>query len=439
VATDISAATEASTINRTKDDVLEAEVEAAAEIEAAIEIAALSVEPAGTRYAKRTDTYGSSIWTDIFDLFRQHDDPIYFGDGSPSREAIPIDGLRESSRIAWESALDILNYGDSRGFQELRDLIAARMGALGASVSPESVLVTAGSTQGIDLACKILLDPGDVVIVERPTFLGALETFSSYEARVVGVPVDAEGMDIDALEAVLKAEPTAKFIYTIPTFQNPTGTTMTIERRYRMIALARQYGVEIVEDDPYVELRYDGEHVPPLRALDDQVIYLGTFSKTIAPGIRTGWAVAPPETYRRMVAAREIADISNDRITQRTVYHTAVNDLDTSIERARTIYRTNRDTMLAALKEFMPEEVNWSKPAGGFFIWMTLPETFDVNTFATQAASFGTVVFPGDWFYHDRAVTNTIRLSFSTVAEDRIREGIRRLAEAIRSGSSRQE
>ncbi len=385
------------------------------------------------RFAKRTETYGSSIWTDIFNLFKQHDDPIYFGDGSPSKEVIPIDQLREGSRFAWESALDYLNYGDQQGFGVLREVIARRMGAIGAAVTPDNVLVTAGSTQGIDLVCKVMLDPGDVVIVERPSFLGALETFASYEARVVGIPVDEEGMDVDALAAVLAAEPRAKFIYTIPTFQNPTGTTMTIARRHRMIELAHHYGVEIIEDDPYVELRYDGEPVLPLRALDNRVIYLGTFSKTIAPGIRTGWAVAAPETLRMMIAAREIADISNDRVTQRTIYHVAAGDLDANILKARALYRRRRDAMLAALDELMPETVTWSRPQGGFFVWITLPASINVNSFAAHAAAFGTVIFPGDWFYPDRDVTNTIRLSFSTVADDRIREGIRRLADAIRA------
>lgn len=386
-----------------------------------------------SRFAQRTAAYGSSIWTDIFNLFKRHTDPIYFGDGSPAKEAIPLDLLQEGSRHSWEHAIDALGYGDQQGFPPLRELIAQHMRGLGADVSPDTVLVTAGSTQAIDLTSKILLDPGDVVIVEEPTFLGALETFETYEARLVGVPVDEHGMDMDALEAVLAAEPRAKFIYTIPTFQNPTGTTMSIERRHRLIQLARAHGVEILEDDPYVDLRYEGEAVPPLRALDDRVIYLGTFSKTIAPGVRTGWVTAPPDIFRLLLAAREISDISNDRIAQRTVYHTAANGLDERVARARDIYRSRRDAMLAALDEFMPEGVIWSHPDGGFFVWITLPSTFDVNTFATRAADFGTVVFPGDWFYHARDVTNTIRLSFSTVPEDRIREGVRRLADAIRA------
>ncbi|MGB3307668.1 MAG: PLP-dependent aminotransferase family protein [Thermomicrobiales bacterium] len=386
-----------------------------------------------SRFAARTAAYGSSIWTDIFNLFKRHTDPIYFGDGSPAKEAIPLDLLQAGSRHSWEHAIDVLGYGDQQGFPPLRELIAQHMCGLGADVSPDTVLVTAGSTQAIDLTSKILLDPGDVVIVEEPTFLGALETFETYEARLVGVPVDEHGMDMDALEAVLAAEPRAKFIYTIPTFQNPTGTTMSIERRHRLIQLARAHGVEILEDDPYVDLRYEGETVPPLRALDDRVIYLGTFSKTIAPGVRTGWVTAPPDIFRLLLAAREISDISNDRIAQRTVYHAAANGLDERVARARDIYRSRRDAMLAALDEFMPEGVSWSRPDGGFFVWITLPATFDVNTFAMHAADFGTVVFPGDWFFHARDVTNTIRLSFSTVPEDRIREGVRRLADAIRA------
>ncbi|HWK80591.1 MAG TPA: PLP-dependent aminotransferase family protein, partial [Thermomicrobiales bacterium] len=266
------------------------EVSSAADIGALTVDARTGADRVRPRFATRTKAYGgSSIWTDILGLLKQHPDPIYFGDGSPAKEAIPLDLMQEASQRVWANALDVLAYGDQQGVPALREVIARRMDRLGAKVDASEVLVTAGSTQGIELACRVFLDPGDVVIVEEPTFLGALETFATYEATIVGVPVDEHGMDMDALAETLAREPRAKLIYTIPTFHNPTGTTMPVERRQRLVDLARQHNVAILEDDPYVELRYDGEAVPAVKAFDNRVIYLGTFSKTIAPGIRTGW------------------------------------------------------------------------------------------------------------------------------------------------------
>lgn len=410
------------------------EVSSAADIGALTARAGTGTDRTRPRFAARTKAYGgSSIWTDILSLLKQHPDPIYFGDGSPAREAIPLDLMQEASQKVWANALDVLAYGDQQGVPALREVIARRMDRLGTQVDASEVLVTAGSTQGIELACRVFLDPGDVVIVEEPTFLGALETFATYEATIVGVPVDEHGMDMDALAKVLAREPRAKLIYTIPTFHNPTGITMPVERRQRLVDLAQEHNVVILEDDPYVELRYDGEAVPAVKALDHRVVYLGTFSKTIAPGIRTGWVAAPSDILAMMLSAREVMDISNDRITQRTVLEAARTELDERIVRAREIYRPRRDAMLAALAEYMPEEVTWSQPEGGFFIWITLPASFTVDTFADAAAAHGTVFFPGDWFYHDKSGKNRIRLSFSTVTPERITEGVRRLGDAVRA------
>lgn len=237
---------------------------------------------------------------------------------------------------------------------------------------------------------------------------------------------------MDALERVLEREPDAKMIYTIPTFQNPTGTTLPLDRRLRMVELARAHNVVIVEDDPYCELQYEGEVVPPIWTLGEDVIYLGTFSKTIAPGIRTGWSVARPEIHRLLLANREVMDISNDRITMRTVYHTAVDFLDDHVAGAREVYRSRRDAMLNALDRDMPEDVSWSRPGGGFFIWITVPSSIDTARLSGQAAERGVIFFPGHWFYPNQDRFNAIRLSYSTVPEDRIVEGIRRLGETIR-------
>jgi 2-aminoadipate transaminase len=383
------------------------------------------------RVAARTAVYGPSIWTNILTLFERHPDPVYFGDGAPSPEEMPVAKLREASQKAWQTAPASLGYGESAGFQPLRELIAARMKPRGIEADPGEIIVTAGSTQGIELACKVMLDPGDVVLVENPTFLGALETFGAYEPRFATVPLDEYGMDVEALARILIAEPRAKIIYTIPTFQNPTGSTMPLARRERLIEIARQHNVLLVEDDPYGELQYDGEPVPPLRALAPEVLYLGTFSKTIAPAIRTGWTVAPPALFPLLLGAREAIDVHNDRIAMRTVYHTAADGLDEHLVGARARYQRQRDALLAALMAHMPEGVTWSRPAGGFFIWVTLPEHVDVMRLSALAADHGVIFFPGHWFYPNRERRNVLRLSFSTVPEPRIHEGIARLAAAL--------
>ena len=385
------------------------------------------------RVASRNAAFaGDSIWTELLKQFAQHDDPVYFGDGAPAKEMMPVERLREASVKAWQDAPACLGYGEQAGFSLLRDLIAERLIARGMRAAPEQILVTSGSTQGIDLAARVFLEEGDAVIVENPTFLGALEIFQTYGVRIVPVDLDDSGMRMDALEAALRDEPRAKMIYTIPTFQNPTGSTLPLDRRVRMVELARAHNVVIVEDDPYCELQYDGEPVPPIWTLGDDVIYLGTFSKTIAPGIRTGWSVARPEIHRLLLANREVMDISNDRITMRTVYHTAVDFLDGHVAGARDVYRSRRDAMLSALATYMPEGVSWTRPGGGFFVWITVPSSINTARLSEQSATRGVIFFPGHWFYPNQDRFNTIRLSYSTVPEDRIVEGVRRLAETIR-------
>ena len=386
-----------------------------------------------TRVAGRNALYGASIWTELLNLFKHHPDPVYFGDGSPDRDLIPLDRMKEASIRAWQDAPGCLGYGEQQGFAPLRDLIVERMRPLGIEGSADRILVTSGSTQGLDLACRVFLEPGDVVLLENPTFLGATEIFRAYEARLVPVETDDDGMRMDALEAALIAEPSAKMIYTIPTFQNPTGSTMPRDRRQQLVDLARQHNVAVLEDDPYSELRYDGEVVPPLAALDPNVIYLGTFSKTIAPGIRCGWTLAPAGVHRLLVANREVSDISNDRIMMRTVYHAAEGFLTDHVAGSLHVYRSRRDAMLEALGEYLPDTVTWSHPDGGFFVWITLPEHINATELANLAADNGVIYFPGHWFYPYADRFNSIRLSYSTVPEARIVEGIRRLGDTLRT------
>lgn len=394
----------------------------------------LATRSISDRFADRTNAFGVSIWTDIFRMKELHADPVYFGDGAPAREMLPIDRMRQANQLAWDDAVAALGYGDQRGYAPLREWIVNHLSGREIQANADNVIITGGSTQALDFACRVLLQPGDAVIVENPTFLGALEIFETFEVEIIGVECDERGMLMDKLEEALVANPHAKIVYTIPTFQNPTGTTLPLDRRQRMVDLADRHNVAIFEDDPYGDLQYSGEPIAPIRALSDQVLYFGTFSKTLAPGIRVGYVIAPDDITNMILSTREVSDISNDRIMMRTVFHTLADGyLDGHIAECRDFYRSRRDSMLAALEKHMPDSVHWSKPDGGFFVWITLPENIDGDVMFRVAAEYGTVVFPGKWFDPAGEVGHTIRLSFSTVPEDRIELGIARLGEAIRS------
>ena len=387
-----------------------------------------------SRFARRTNVFGVSIWTDIHRQKEKHADPVYFGDGAPARELLPIDRMREASDRAWASSEALLGYGDQLGNADLRQWIVNHLAKRGLKADAGNVLVTGGSTQALDFACRVFLDEGDAVIVETPTFLGAIEIFQTFGVEIIGVDSDENGMDVDKLAEALKNNPHAKVVYTIPTFQNPSGSNMPLERRQKLVDLAREYNVAVFEDDPYCDLQYSGEVIPPLRALDDQVLYFGTFSKTIAPGIRVGYVIAPDEVTEKLLATREVADISNDRVQMATVALALEDEfLEGHIEKCCDFYRSRRDVMLNALEREMPDVVKWSKPDGGFFVWITLPEHIDSDLMFDRAAEYGVVFFPGRWFDPHHAVAHTVRLSFSAVPEDRIDLGITRLGEAIRS------
>jgi 2-aminoadipate transaminase len=387
------------------------------------------------RLAHRAAGFAPSFWAGLERLFDRHPDMIFFGGGAPARELIPVDRLRAASLRAWDDAPDALDYGEVAGYLPLRELIAGRMAAQGMSVDPAQIVVTNGSQQGIDLVCRLMLDPGDTVAIESPTFLGALQTFAAYEATYLPIPIDDDGLRIDALDRALtdRSRP-PKLLYTIPTFQNPTGVTLSQPRREALLALARDHNLLVVEDDPYGELRYDGDPIPPLRALDPDVVYLGTFSKTIAPGLRVGWIAAPAPLIDLLLSAKEGADIHNERITTRTVFHAAGGFLDDHLVAARAVYRRRRDVMLAALAESMPAGVHWSRPDGGFFVWVTLADGVDAAVLLPTAAAHGVTYLPGAWFFPEPAPSPTLRLNFSTLPEDRIAEGIRRLATVVSGG-----
>jgi 2-aminoadipate transaminase len=343
-----------------------------------------------------------------------------------------------------------LQYGATDGYPPLREMIARHTARYGLRVQPENVLITTGSQQALDLIAKLFIDAGDRVVVDAPTYLGALQAFNLFGAAYLSIPRDDEGMRLDALKTALRAHP--KFMYLLPNFQNPTGLTMSLERRRAVVALAGKHNVPIVEDDPYGQLRYEGEHLPPLVALEREafpsrhangdalghVIYLSTFSKILAPGLRLGWVVAPTEVITKLGQLKQGADLHSSTLAQVVAHEVARGGfLDRHIRVLRREYRLRRDVMLAALEANFPAEwgVTWTRPAGGLFLLVCLPPGMDSHKLLEAALKENVAFVPGDSFFAadvDRAEANRyMRLNFSYAAPDLIREGIRRLAQAV--------
>jgi 2-aminoadipate transaminase len=384
--------------------------------------------------SRRIEPFAASVWPWVDQMAERNPEAVFFGGGVPPTEAIPVARLREGADRAWADGAETLLYGEVRGYRPLRELIVERMAARGAIVDPADVLITNGAQQGIDLAARIFVDPGDIVLTEEPTFMDALRVFRSHEAEPVGVPVDDEGLQVDILAALLDRLPRRpKFLYTMPTYQNPMGVSLSTARRRALIDLAREREIIIVEDDPYGDLSYDGDPPPTLKSLDPEVIFLGTFSKVLAPGLRVGWVASSPRLREAFFNVKEGTDIHNERIMTRTVYHAASGFLDDHISATRENYRARRDAMLAGLEREMPAGVRWTTPHGGFFLWVTLPEQYETDAMLPDATDRGVIYLPSSWFYPDRSWTRSLRLNFSAQPEERIAEAMRRLAETIQA------
>jgi 2-aminoadipate transaminase len=311
-------------------------------------------------------------------------------------------------------------------------MIARHAKRYGITAGPENILVTCGSQQALDLIGKVFIDPGDRVIVEKPTYLGALQAWNAYEANLIGVSTDADGIRIDELEKTLDVG--GKFVYVMPNFQNPTGVTLSLERRKRLVELAAQYQVPLIEDDPYGQLRYEGKHITPLFALDGQdVIYLSTFSKILSPGLRLGWIIAPPDIIHRLVQAKQGTDLHTSTLIQMVVYEVAHGGfLDRQVRTIRSVYHERRDAMLSAMKKHFPAGVRWTQPHGGLFLWVTLPAPLDSAEVLREALKEKVAFVPGASFYPDGSGSNTMRLNFSYSKPPIIEEGIRRLGKVLK-------
>jgi 2-aminoadipate transaminase len=338
-----------------------------------------------------------------------------------------------------------LQYGPSEGLVGVREAICSVMAAEDMLVDPDEVIVTTGGQQAIDLVSKALIDPGDVVIAEAPTYPGAVPTFCAYEAEVIQIEMDADGMSIDVLEQTLarldgeRRRP--KFIYTIPTFQNPAGVTMSLERRRRLVALARERELIVLEDNPYGMLRYEGDPLPTLRSLEvpagstednDFVIYTGTMSKILSPGVRVGWLVAPRPLLAKLILGKQSADLCSSTLAQHFVAaYFASGDWRPYVASLREIYHRRRDVILDALAEHLPAAASWTHPQGGLFIWVTLPDYINTTDLLARALAENVAFVPGEAAFADGRGRASMRLNFSSSTEDEIREGVRRIGKIV--------
>ena len=389
-------------------------------------------------YAQRAAGMRASDIREILKVTAQPD-VISLAGGLPAPELFPIDEYRRAFEWVLESdGAQALQYGPSEGYRPLRTLLAERLTRFAMPCSAEDILITNGSQQALDLMGKMFLDPGDAVLVEKPTYLGALQAFNQYQARYAVVAMDDDGMRVDEVERLLSRQHTSgqriKLIYALPNFQNPTGRSMSLERRRRLVELADRFGVPIVEDDPYGELRYEGEPLPTLKSLDTHgsVIYLGTFSKILAPGFRLGWIVAGPEVMEALLHGKQPADLHTGMAPQMAT-HEVMKDgfVETHVERIKAFYKERRDVMLRAIEEHFPPDAHYTRPDGGLFVWAELPTDVDTRELLLDAIQDKVAFVPGQGFHPDASGTNTMRLNFSNVPPDQLREGIRRLGHAI--------
>ncbi len=397
------------------------------------------------RFAHRIQKMGSSI---IRELLKLTEDPaiISFGGGLPAPEVFPLEKFKDACNIVLDNfGPQALQYGATDGYLPLREMISRHKSRYSVSVSPNNILITSGSQQALDFIGRLFINRGDYIVVEGPTYLGALQAWNAYGAQYITVPVDEDGMNVDELEKALRVGP--KFIYCLPNFQNPSGVTLSLERRQRIVELADKYGVPIIEDDPYGQLRYEGEHLPSLAYLDSvyrgdngsytgNVIYLSTFSKLLAPGIRLAWVIAPEKVIRKLVQTKQAADLHTATFNQMVAYEVGKGGfLDEHVKVIREVYKQRRDVMLETMEEVWPSSASWTTPLGGMFLWGMAPEGIDTTELLKKAIDRKVAFVPGFAFNADGKSSNAMRLNFSYSKPDTIREGITRLGVLLKEES----
>lgn len=385
-----------------------------------------------------SEDVGSFFRSPVREIFKKVDlNSIYsFAGGYPSAETFPLEEIaRTMSEVIGKYEGKAFQYGATQGVPELREAVAQRCG-----VPVERVQITSSSQQGIDVCTRVLVNPGDVILTSNPSYLGAIQSFCSYRADIRGIGHIDDIDDFrkayeDVLDAVREEGKTVKFLYMIPDFQNPSGESLNLEERRMLVALARKHGFLIIEDSPYRELRYEGEHLPTMYSLDpDIVIHLGSFSKIFAPGFRLGWAIAHPEILDKIYVCKQSLDLCPPVFDQYVAAEFLKNGrLDENLVRTISLYKGKRDLLLSLLEEHMPAGVRWTRPEGGLFLFLTMPEGFDAVGFYDKALDAGVAYVAGEFFHPDRSGKNTMRLNFSFMSHEKIREGIRLLADLLRS------
>lgn len=395
----------------------------------------MNPKPSPFRLARRAERMNPSVIREILKV-TERPGIISLAGGLPSADTFPVEAMREAAaRVLTEAPREALQYAASEGFAPLRDWVATHLNERqGLDISPAQVLLTTGSQQGLDLAAKVLIDEGARVLVETPTYLGALQAFAPYEPQVEGVDSDHEG---PVPEALARAAGGARFAYLLPNFQNPSGHVYGEARREAIVAVARERGLPLVEDNPYGDLWYD---TPPPRPLAarwlEGVLYLGSFSKVLAPGLRLGYLVAPPALYPKLLQAKQAADLHTSILNQRIVFEVLrTGMLDDHVPTVRARYRRHRDAMQAALEAHLSGLATWVKPSGGMFFWLELKPGFDAMALLPKAVEAGMAYVPGAAFYAQAPRPNTLRLSFVTAPPERIEAGVAMLAQVLRSAA----
>ena len=395
------------------------------------------------RYAHRTKSMGSSVIRELLKLTEQPD-IISFAGGLPAPEVFPVKEFQAAcNAVLQQHGAQALQYSTTEGHRPLREMIARHNARYSVDVTADNILITSGSQQALDFVGRLFVNRGDYIVVESPTYLGALQAWNAYGAQYISVPMDENGMIVDELEEALRKGP--KFIYVLPNFQNPSGSTLSLERREKLIELADKYGVPIIEDDPYGQLRYEGEHLPSVVYLDSKfrgpngghysgnVIYLSTFSKLLAPGLRLAWVIAPPEVIRKLVMTKQAADLHTSSFNQYVAYEVGKGGfLDEHVKVIRATYMERRDVMLEMMEEMFPPEVSWTHPQGGMFLWGILPKGMDAAEVLKVAIEKKVAFVPGGSFHPNGGGENTMRLNFSFSSPEIIREGITRLGLLLR-------
>lgn len=388
-----------------------------------------------SKFAKRNNYIQSS---EIREILKVTENPeiISFAGGLPAPELFPVNEIKEiCEEVLNKHGAKALQYSTTEGYKPLRKIIRERMKNIGIDSEEDNIIVTTGSQQAIDICGKMFIDEGDKIICESPTYLAAITAFKIYAPEILEAPMDEEGMIMTELEKILEKNPDVKLIYTIPDFQNPTGRTMSLDRRKKLIELANKFDLIIMEDNPYGAIRFDGESIPPVKCFDTEgrVIYSSSFSKIFCPGFRLGWICSDNEIIKKFVPFKQMSDVHSDIFAQMvTARYMELHDIEAHIEKIKDVYRYRRNVMIKCINEEFPKCVKHTSPEGGLFIWVELPSNLDSTEIFNKSIKNNVAFVPGHPFFPNRENKNCFRLNYSNMPDDRIKEGIKRLGKVLK-------